>query len=188
MQHKWQGSADLISYVRLAQASLLMLCIASCLGHSCSTTEQQNKAYLDVNTWMQFTFVLMLCSLWRIGCSCQTQSSAMKIFLCTTAKPFQGAEDLSRACSTAVSHLSLVLMLCILFRAQLSVAEQQSSALKQQQEGAEDLVRFLRQELHNLRQDTIGVAAGTRQAISEKEALQAGPSYPFAVDPKTFVT
>lgn len=44
--------------------------------------------------------------------------------------------------------------------------------LKQQQEGAEDLVRALRQELHSLRQDTISVAAGARQTISEKEALQ----------------
>ena len=91
-------------------------------------------------------------------------------------------------------HSSVTLEPCanavhpVVHRAQLSDAEQQSIALKQQQEGAEDLVRFLRQELHNLRQDTIGVAAGTRQAISETEALQAGPPYPFAVDLKTFVT
>ena len=57
-------------------------------------------------------------------------------------------------------------------RSQLSEAEQQSSALLEQQEGAEDLVRALRHELHSLRQDTNSVAANARQTISEKEALQ----------------
>lgn len=42
----------------------------------------------------------------------------------------------------------------------------------EQQEGAEELVRALRQELHNLRQDTNSVAANARQTVSEKEALQ----------------
>ncbi len=44
--------------------------------------------------------------------------------------------------------------------------------LVEQQEGAEDLVRALRHELHSLRQDTNSVAANARQTISEKEALQ----------------
>lgn len=44
--------------------------------------------------------------------------------------------------------------------------------LVEQQEGAEELVRALRQELHSLRQDTISVAANARQTVSEKEALQ----------------
>ena len=57
-------------------------------------------------------------------------------------------------------------------RSQLSEAEQQSSVLLEQQEGAEDLVRALRHELHSLRQDTNSVAANARQTISEKEALQ----------------
>ena len=57
----------------------------------------------------------------------------------------------------------------------MSEAERQGSVLRQQQEGAEDLVRALRQELHSLRQDTNSVAAGARQTISEKEALQARP-------------
>ena len=57
-------------------------------------------------------------------------------------------------------------------RSQLSEAEQQSSVLVEQQEGAEDLVRALRHELHSLRQDTNSVAANARQTISEKEALQ----------------
>ena len=49
----------------------------------------------------------------------------------------------------------------------------------EQQEGAEELVRALRQELHSLRQDTNSVAANARQTVSEKEALQVpvhGPS------------
>lgn len=57
-------------------------------------------------------------------------------------------------------------------RSQLSEAEQQSSVLLEQQEGAEDLVRALRHELHSLRQDTNSVAANARQTVSEKEALQ----------------
>lgn len=57
-------------------------------------------------------------------------------------------------------------------RSQLSEAEQQSSVLQEQQEGAEELVRALRHELHSLRQDTNSVAANARQTISEKEALQ----------------
>jgi len=57
-------------------------------------------------------------------------------------------------------------------RSQLSEAEEQSSVLVEQQEGAEDLVRALRHELHSLRQDTNSVAANARQTISEKEALQ----------------
>ena len=59
-----------------------------------------------------------------------------------------------------------------LCRSQLCEAEEQGSALMEQQEGAEDLVRALRQELHNLRQDTNSVAANARQTVSEKEALQ----------------
>ena len=65
------------------------------------------------------------------------------------------------------------LCLPVAYRSQLSEAERQSSVLKQQQEGA--VVRALRQELHSLRQDTNTVAAGARQTISEKEALQARP-------------
>ena len=57
-------------------------------------------------------------------------------------------------------------------RSQLSEAEEQSSVLLEQQEGAEELVRALRQELHSLRQDTNSVAANARQTVSEKEALQ----------------
>ena len=57
-------------------------------------------------------------------------------------------------------------------RSQLSEAQLQSSVLMEQQEGAEDLVRALRQELHSLRQDTNTVAANARQTISEKDALQ----------------
>ncbi len=53
------------------------------------------------------------------------------------------------------------------------MAEEQSSVLQEQQEGAEDLVRALRHELHSLRQDTNSVAANARQTVSEKEALQA---------------
>ena len=63
-------------------------------------------------------------------------------------------------------------------RLQLSEAEEQSSALLEQQEGAEELVRALRQELHSLRQDTNSVAANARQTISEKEALQASCTSP----------
>ena len=62
--------------------------------------------------------------------------------------------------------------LCAHCRSQLSEAEQQSSVLLEQQEGAEDLVRALRHELHSLRRDTNSVAANARQTISEKEALQ----------------
>lgn len=47
--------------------------------------------------------------------------------------------------------------------------------LLEQQEGAEQLVRALRQELHSLRQDTNSVAANARQTVSEKEALQVNP-------------
>lgn len=51
----------------------------------------------------------------------------------------------------------------------------------EQQEGAEDLVRALRQELHNLRQDTNSVAANARQTVSEKEALQVNSPGAFHV-------
>ena len=61
---------------------------------------------------------------------------------------------------------------CKKCRSQLSEAEEQGSALMEQQEGAEELVLALRQELHNLRQDTNSVAANARQTVSEKEALQ----------------
>ena len=53
--------------------------------------------------------------------------------------------------------------------------------LLEQQEGAEQLVRALRQELHNLRQDTNTVAANARQTVSEKEALQVS-SYEHCFD------
>ena len=66
-------------------------------------------------------------------------------------------------------------------RSQLYEAEEQGSALMEQQEGAEDLVRALRQELHNLRQDTNSVAANARQTVSEKEALQVNPPWAFYV-------
>ena len=68
----------------------------------------------------------------------------------------------------------------VMCRSQLAEAEQQSSVLMEQQEGAEDLVRALRQELHSLRQDTNTVAANARQTISEKDALQvsAPPPHP----------
>ena len=59
-----------------------------------------------------------------------------------------------------------------LCRSQLAEAEEQSSELAEQQEGAEELVHALRQELHNLRQDTNSVAANARHTLSEKEALQ----------------
>lgn len=59
-----------------------------------------------------------------------------------------------------------------LCRSQLYEAEEQGTALMEQQEGAEELVRALRQELHSLRQDTNSVAANARQTVSEKEALQ----------------
>ena len=64
-------------------------------------------------------------------------------------------------------------------RSQLGEAEEQGSALMEQQEGAEDLVRALRQELHNLRQDTNSVAANARQTVSEKEALQVACTRAF---------
>lgn len=66
-------------------------------------------------------------------------------------------------------------------RSQLYDAEEQGSALMEQQEGAEDLVRALRQELHNLRQDTNNVAANARQTVSEKEALQVLLPWAFHV-------
>ena len=51
----------------------------------------------------------------------------------------------------------------------------------EQQEGAEELVRALRQELHNLRQDTNSVAANARQTVSEKEALQVACTCGFCL-------
>ena len=66
-------------------------------------------------------------------------------------------------------------------RSKLSEAEEQGGALVEQQEGAEELVRALRQELHNLRQDTNSVAANARQTVSEKEALQVSCTRAFCL-------
>ena len=60
-------------------------------------------------------------------------------------------------------------------RDQLAEAQEVSSGLAGQQEGAEELVRALRFELHSLRQDTNTVAANARQTVSEKEAVQVQP-------------
>lgn len=67
----------------------------------------------------------------------------------------------------------------------MSEAQQQGSVLMEQQEGAEELVRALRQELHSLRQDTNTVAANARQTISEKDALQVS-SPTSLLSPKSF--
>lgn len=73
----------------------------------------------------------------------------------------------------------------VLCRCQLAEAEEQSSELAEQQEGAEELVHALRQELHNLRQDTNSVAANARHTLSEKEALQVH-FFPILQDPSRY--